>query len=274
MRPYVITEDESSKAVEIVDCLLKCQEDKQIFEICNQQLNNKKEYLKEDRIPIETFNEYRTISDGVKKQVEILKDYKEAFVKKQSATIVIPKQIETELGIEISPFETEIREIKYKEIPRYYGQLIGQTFGELCGLCYPTWWLGRNYWFGLLMHGELGTIGQIPYLALRKYIKSNSVHPIQLFERMKINGFEAGFNIKAPSYQLGYYFPDIFVGEVLNELKNEYKKFHKLGKLVTNFSDKEIKFCEKMVIEGFEWAYKNKLNLIEGDDLVGDFGER
>ena len=123
------------------------------------------------------------------------------------------------------------------------------------------------------MHCELGTIGQLPYLGLRKYIKSKTIHPIQLFEKIKLDGFEVGFNIDAPAYNLGYYFPVLSVGEVLNKIKTEYKKLHNLGKQVTNYDDDQIKFCEKMLIEGFEWANKNKFHLIEGDDLVGCFGQ-
>lgn len=276
MRPYLITEKEISKAVEITDSLLKCEEEQDIVNVFTQQCNKIYDFLNVDETNVQIYEDDITVFDNIKKQIKILKDYRDGFYNKKNVFIEIPKQTQTELGIEVSlSGEMELKEINYREIPKNYGDLIGQTFGELCGLCYPSWWLGRNYWFGLLMKGELGTLGQIPYIGLRRLIKTKSEIPTTLFESVGIPGFEKKFNIYSPSYQLGYYFPGESIFSVSYALKSKYqKRLHSLGKSITNYSDEDIKYCEQMIFESFEWAAKNKYGLIEGDDLVGWMGYR
>jgi hypothetical protein len=276
MRPYLITEKEIKAAVSVVDNLLQCENDQDLIHIFNQQCNRIYDFMDEKEIRIPQYEDNRAVFNSVKEQIAILKQFRKAFQQNEIVSIEVPKQTETKSGICISiNGETEMRVIQYQEIPWHYGELLGQTYGELCGLCYPSWWLGRNYWFGLLFKGELGTFGQIPFMGVRQFLRTHSETPVNLFKTIQMDGFEKGFDINAPFNQLGYYFPAPSVSLLADGLSFKYQKqFHNLGKAVTNYDDEDIAYCEQMVYESFGWASKNQFGLVEGDDLVGWMGER
>jgi hypothetical protein len=276
MRPYLITEKETKAAVTAVDNLFQCENDQDIIHIFNQQCNRIYDFMDEKEIHIPKYEENLAVFDNVKKQIKILKGFRDAHQQNENVSIEVPRQTEIQSGIHISiTGDTEMRVIQQQDIPWHYGELLGQTFGELCGLCYPSWWLGRNYWFGLLLNGELGTFGRIPYLGVRKFLRTHSEDPVTLFKTIKIEGFEKGFDINAPFNQLGYYFPAPSVSLIADGLPSKYEKqLHNLGKAVTNYGDEDIACCEEMVYESFCWASANQLGLVEGDDLVGWVGER
>jgi hypothetical protein len=276
MRPYLITEKEINAAVKVVDNLLACENDQDIIHIFNGQCSRIYDFMDENRINIPKYEENMAVFNNVKKQIQILKGFRDAYQRKENVSIEVPRQADAKSGIHISiAGETEMRLIQYQDIPWHYGELLGQTFGELCGLCYPSWWLGRNYWFGLLLNGELSVFGRIPFLGVRKFLRTHSQHPVNLFQAIKIEGFEKGFDINAPFNQLGYYFPAPSVSLIAAGLPSKYRKqLHDLGKAVTNWDDEDIARCEQMVYESFQWASANQFGLIEGDDLVGWTGER
>lgn len=276
MRPYLITEKELKAAVAAVDNLLQCENEQDIIHIFNQQCNRIYDFMNENEIHIPQYEENLKVFDNVKKQIQILKEFRDAYQRNENVSIEVPKQTDTKSGIHISiAGETEMRVIQPQDIPWHYGELLGQTFGELCGLCYPSWWLGRNYWFGLLLNGNLGALGRIPYLGIRKFLRNHSENPVTLFTSIKIENFEKGFDIYAPFNQLGFYFSAPSVSLIADGLLSKYqKKFHNLGKAVTNYHDEDIARCEQMIYESFQWASANQLGLVEGDDLVGWTGEQ
>lgn len=276
MRPYLITEKEVTAAVQMVDNLLQCRNDQDMIFIFNQQCHRMYDFTDENEIHIPPFEENLKVFDNVKKQIQILKGFRNAYQRKENFSIAFPQQSNAKSGIHISiSGETEMRVIQHKDIPWHYGELLGQTYGELCGLCFPSWWLGRNYWFGLLLKGKLGAVGQIPYLGVRQFLRTHSETPVNLFKTIRIDGFEKGFDINAPFSQLGYYFPAPSVSLIADGLPSKFQKqFHNLGKAVTNYGDEDIAYPEQMVYESFRWASANKMGLVEGDDLVGWTGER
>ncbi len=276
MRPYLITEKDIIPAVKAVDNLLQCDNDQDIIHMFTQQCKRIYDFVGENEIHIPKYEDNLKVFDNVKNQIQILKSFRDSYRRNENVSIEVSKQTETQSGIHISiSGETEMRVIQHQDIPWHYGELLGQTFGELCGLCYPSWWLGRNYWFGLLLNGKLGTLGQIPYLGVRKFLRSYSEHPVVLFKTIKMEDFEKGFDINAPFNQLGYYFSAPSVSLIADVLSSKYQKqFHNLGKAVTHYNDEDITRCEQMIYESFQWASANRLGLIEGDDLVGWTGER
>ena len=276
MRPYLITEKDMTAAANVVDNLLQCKNDQDMIFIFNQQCHRIYDFSDETEIRIPPYDEDPRVFDTVKEQIRILKGFRNAYQRNESFSIPVPKQTNVKSGIHISiNGETEMRVIQRRDIPWHYGELLGQTYGELCGLCFPSWWLGRNYWFGLLLKGKLGIFGQMPYLGLRQFLRTHSETPLSLFKAIRIEGFEKGFDINAPFNQLGYYFPAPSVSLIADSLPSKYQKqFHNLAKAVTNYGDEDIAYPEQMVYESFRWASVNHMGLVEGDDLVGLMGER
>jgi len=213
---------------------------------------------------------------GLRETVRQLKEMKSCFHARRPFTTQMLKQ-ELMDGTDLPVMnldESVTTEIATGEIPRHYGDLLGNTFGRVAGLSEPTWWLGRNYWLGLLAFSNLGMLQKMKYGKVQKAIADHATSPATLFGDIALPKFESGFDLRCPAYSTGLYFGPHKVASLLAALQQSRKDWEELTALVTGYPGELTAGMVRMIEEALMLAASENHGLLEGDELVGSYGLR
>lgn len=170
------------------------------------------------------------------------------------------------------------------ELRRAYGTLTGYGFARLCALCEPTWWLGRDFWPGLLLAWErdLWSFLRSPRSLLpnpgvgrlRELLKEVGESPARPLARLAVSGWEEGFPLLCEGYSSGLHFSSAAVAVVNESLVRERREWARLGTWASGHPPDVVPMILHVVAEAFAWATSRSLGLMEADEIVGAFGER
>jgi len=164
--------------------------------------------------------------------------------------------------------------ISLDEIPEEYGALLGATFGRIAGMCEPTWWLGRNYWIGLMCYSRLGILARMRFANLRNSLSCLGDTPAVLFQEARMAGFEDGFDLCCPGYSTGLLFAADRVDALYELFCSRRDRWEQLSVAVTGYGSRDVRNLMRMVEEALLWASREGCGLLEGDELVGGLGYR
>jgi len=177
----------------------------------------------------------------------------------------------------ISQDETEPHTFAGDELAGAYGQLIGATLGRVLGLSLPTWWMGRNFWIGLLLGGPLSPFAVPPFSSvrrLRKTLIASAQSPAQLFPSLDVPGFSENFPIWCEAYSSGLYFPPASVAEWLSSFDATRASFVRLATVVSGYDKASVQMTVSVIEECLIWCHRHGYGVMEGDELVGSLGYR
>src|SRR4029077_13316521 len=106
---------------------------------------------------------------------------------------------------------TEAVRLQGAALGSQYGGLLGSTLGRLAGVLDPSWWMGRNFWIGLLLAADFGPVARLLQrsgVAVQNAMIAVAQSPALLFASVAVEGFEEGFPIGCDeAYCSGLYFP-------------------------------------------------------------------
>ena len=180
-------------------------------------------------------------------------------------------------GMVVLSQDTHMETIEGETLAQEYGVVLGSTFGRLAGLSEPTWWLGRNYWLGLLLTEDLGRLASWfsrPQFRFQKSLLTFGTNPARLFLDVGAPGFEKGFPIVCEGYSTGLYFPPEAVRPFRSCLAQFASDAVALGVRASGYEASIVANIHSLVFEALDWAEAEGCGLLEGDELVGAYGER
>lgn len=215
--------------------------------------------------------------DAIRKDLLTARRMREAALSGRAYTHEIARQMPFEGMTVMSPEETEPHIFAGAELAEAYGQLIGATLGRILGLCLPTWWMGRNFWIGLLIASRLSPFSAPPFSsvrALRKTLASRARSPALLVPALEIPGFFENFPLGCEAYSSGLYFGREAVSKWLESFEAERAAFVRLGVLATGYDEAPVQLITSVVHECLLWCEREGYGVMEGDELVGSLGYR
>jgi hypothetical protein len=275
-RPYCVTGAAAVDAVKSVKALRACRNAAEAAALLDAEM----QALGPLWAPPENVDELHESTAGawhtLQEEVQRLKQIRACFKAGQPFSIRVLKELEME-GSGLRAFdadESEEREIACAHLPALYGRSLGSALGRLAGLCEPTWWMGRNYWIGLLIHTRLGTLAKVKYSKLCKRIAAAADSPASLFADVALPGYAAGLSLSCDAYATGLYFAPAHIGPLLASLQEQRSDWEALSAQVTGYTPDQVAMIVRMVEEALWWAHDEGCGLIEGDELVGCFGSR
>lgn len=177
----------------------------------------------------------------------------------------------------ISSDKTEPHVFAGHELAEAYGQLIGATAGRLLGLSLPTWWMGRNFWLGLLLGHHLSPMAAPPFSSIRRLrndLLALAESPAVLFPELAVPGFEAGFPLMCEAYSSGLYLSPAAVSRWLASFQKTRPALVRLSVLATGYDENSVQLIVSVVHEALIWCGRHGYGVMEGDELVGSLGYR
>jgi hypothetical protein len=274
-RPYFITAKEPGDVAAIVTALRSCRNEQEAAAIFDEQakaFGNMWSPPEEDRVESSPDEEWQAL----KRNVQKLKQMNLRFQERRPFTIEVFKTATlegTDLQV-MSMDETEPQEIPWSQIPTHYAQLLGSTLGQVAGLCEPTWWMGRNYWIGLLCFSRLGVVQKLKYGKLQKRILDLSANPAVLFPNTGMLDFEKAFDLTCPAYSTGLLFGGDKMAPLLESLQQSRGEWEQLSAHITGYTPIQVSKLVNRIEEAVLWAKSENCALLEGDELVGGLGYR
>lgn len=192
-------------------------------------------------------------------------------------SVEVYKKLEIE-GMEVfSQDETETVSVSGTQLGEHYGSLLGPNFGRLAGLTAPSWWLGRNFWLGLLAGVDLGKFAGVVKRKERKLqetIVSCARNPASLFSSAAVEGFESSFSDVCSGYGTGLYFPGPAIPDLIGTIEEDIDAATRLACEATGYPPDDVRIVIGVVLESLYWARDENCGLLEGDELVGSGGYR
>ena len=215
--------------------------------------------------------------DALLFDLRTIRGMRAAFLAENTYPVEIHKKVEV-AGIEAySQDETETIYVEGTDLARQYGSLVGSTFGRIAGLISPTWWLGRNFWPGLMLGADLGRLSWLskrPESKLQDSIAGSVQMPFTLMDKIAVPGFEGAFSPMCAAYGTGLFFPADSVPTLLDSLEHEMPATVALASRSTGFPQTDAEEMSKVLLESLIWATEQSCGLLEGDELVGSLGYR
>lgn len=268
LRPYCVTETSASAAVDAVDALLAAGDEVKRMSLFEDQLRRLDPSLFATSTGVARYvDDTAEQWAGLKTDVGTLRRMREAALAGRTYEHAFQSREEDDNEDD----DAESHTFEGAALAEIYGQLLGATFGRILGLSLPSWWMGRNVWLGLLVAADLSPF-QLLARRIRKRLTRLAESPSILFSSVAVEGFEAGFPLLCEAYGTGLYFPPAAVRELLPLL--ERKAFVSLGVKATGYNRRVVEQIAGIVHEAFLWASRHGLGLLEGDELVGEYGYR
>lgn len=191
--------------------------------------------------------------------------------------VEVYKEVEVAGMKMLSQGETETTLVEGDELARHYGNMIGPNFGRIAGLSEPTWWLGRNFWLGLMLAIDLGRFALVTKRSQKRlqdrllpYVRN----PAGLFDSVAIPGFQASFSNLCAGFGTGLFIPNECISGLLAELENQKSAAVDLAIQATGYPPGDASVMLNVLLESLYWAKDEGCGLLEGDDLVGSYGYR
>jgi hypothetical protein len=272
LRPYCITETSAAAVVDAVDALLAAGDEVKRQTLFEDQLRRLDPSLFAASAGVSRFvDDTAEQWAGLKADIDTLRRMRESALAGRAYEHELPRrEDDDEDGAEPPTFEGAA-------LAEIHGQLLGATLGRILGLSLPSWWMGRNFWLGLLIAAELSPFQLLPLSGarrVRKQLTRLAQSPAVLFSPVAVEGFEAGFPLICEAYGTGLYFPPAAVRELLPVLERSRKAFVSLGVKASGYERGIVEQIASLVHEAFLWAARHDLGLLEGDELVGAYGYR
>lgn len=275
LRPYLITAPPLSAAVGLVDDLLGCRDAVSVEALLKRQLEPLAyAYRAHERTAVSDVGDWQELAG----ELAEVKRMRAAGLAGDSycSTAGTPTTLEVDGQHLVVNHESDRREslLTADEVPAVYGNSLGSLYGRLVGLSEPSWWMGRDYWFGPLLLAELPPREQRRFTAFRQACLRFVTVPTKLFDRVAVPGCADGFSPLCPGYSTGLYFPPDRLGDFIKLLAKEHDTWTALGQAATGYDKDSLRQVEQSVAEALVWASRHGLGLLEGDELVGTLGRR
>lgn len=272
-RPYLITAQDPREAAETVTELLGLEDDRALDEAFDRELSR----LPSECVdaPVSRKREGDSDWQVIAADLPRVRGMRRAIRSGSGYTIERNKEEDLD-GLTMITEETESVSLEGSELVETYGRLAGYTFARFAAYCEPTWWLGRDYWPGLLA-GSLNPLVALiqPRLrAVQREILKRAESPSILFKRIAEAGFEEGFSLVCEGYSTGLYFPPAAVPAILESLEKDRASWLRLSRRATGYPEEGVVQLTQMVHEAFLWAAKQNVGLLEADEVVGIYGYR
>jgi hypothetical protein len=200
----------------------------------------------------------------IEKELRRLWAMREAIRLDAPFTLDTPKEELIAAGIRILGPESETRWLRGVELRQAYATRAGYIFARLCAKCEPTWWLGRDFWPGLL-------------LAWRWNVWSFLVSPRSLLPSLAglaVPEWEPGFPLLCEGYTSGLYFDPEAVVAVRESLATERRGWVQLGMYASGYPADVVTKLLDVAAEAFQWASSRSCGLMEADEVGGALGYR
>lgn len=274
LRPYCITETSAAAAVDAVDALLAAGDEVRRQTLFEDQLRRLDPSLFATSAGVARYvDDTAEQWSGLKTDIDTLRRMREAALAGRPYEHAFQSREEEDAEDDDAASHT----FEGAALAEIYGQLLGATFGRLLGLSLPSWWMGRNFWLGLLIAAELSPFQLLPLSGarrVRKQLVQLAQSPAGLFSSVAVEGFETGLPLLCEAYGTGLYLPPAAVRELLPRLEGSRKGFVSLGVKATGYERGVVEQIAGIVHEAFLWAARHGLGLLEGDELVGAYGYR
>ncbi|HET9210435.1 MAG TPA: hypothetical protein VFR03_08550 [Thermoanaerobaculia bacterium] len=269
LRPYCVTETSAAAAADAIDALLAAGDEVKRQTLLEDQLRRLDPSLLAASAGVSRFvDDTAEQWAGLKADVGTLRRMREAALAGRTYEHEFQRREEEDGGEDDEP-----QTFEGAALAEIYGQLLGTTFGRLLGLSLPSWWMGRDFWVGLLLAAELSPF-QLFARRVRKRLTQRAESPAGLFSGVAVPGFEAGFPLVCEAYGTGLYLPPAAVRELLPMLEGSRKAFVSLGAKASGYERGIVEQIAGIIHEAFLWAARHGLGLLEGDELVGAYGYR
>lgn len=202
-----------------------------------------------------------------------------ALAHKNGATfpVEVYKEVEVAGMKMLSQDDTETTLVGGDELASHYGNMIGPNFGRIAGLSEPTWWLGRNFWLGLMLVVDLGKFALVTkrkQKRLQDQLVKHVRNPVGLFDPVAIPGYQASFSNLCEAYGTGLFIPSESIAGLLAELEDQKSAAVDLVIQATGYPPADAIIMLNVLLESLYWAREEGCGLLEGDDLVGAYGYR
>ena len=272
LRPYCITETSAAGAVDAVDALLAAGDEVRRQTLFEDQLRRLDPSLLAASAGVA-----RYVDDTAEQWASLKTDVDSLRRMREAALAGRAYEHEFQGREEDDDEDAEPQTFEGADLAEVYGQLLGATLGRLLGLSLPSWWMGRNFWLGLLIAMDLSPFQLLPLSGARRVRKTLfrlAESPEILFPPVAVEGFGAGFPLVCEAYGTGLYFPPAAVRELLPLLERSRKGFVSLCVKAAGYPRGVVEQIAEIVHEAFLWAARHDLGLLEGDELVGEYGYR
>lgn len=279
LRPYCVTETSAAAAVDAVDALLGAGDEVKRQTLFEDQLRRLDPSLFATSAGVARYvDDTAEQWASLKADAGTLRRMREAALAGRRYEHRVQRQeaLEEDDLVMVTE-ETEAMTFEGAALAEIYGQLLGATLGRLLGLSLPSWWMGRDFWLGLLLAAEMSPFQLLPLSGarrLRKQLLRLAQSPADLFPSVAVEGFGAGFPLLCEAYGTGLYLPPAAVRELLPRFEGSRKAFVSLGVKATGYDRGVVEQIAGIVHEAFLWASRHGFGLLEGDELVGAYGYR
>lgn len=274
LRPYLITASSPSEVSETVSRLIAAENDEQRQSIFDAELA---------RLPPALIGppseDPGSDPDWRSLQVHLprLRGMRAAVLDDRAFAIEQNVEREWSGGIRVVTEEKVEVELRGQELAEAYGNLAGYMLARLGAYCGPTWWLGRNFWLGLLLTVTLPAMSILTQRAERRVSKrlgALASSTESLLSTIAVPGFSGGLPLLCEGYSSGLYFNPFSVVTLRDSLASEREPWLHLSEAATGYEREALDQLLQMALESFEWAGRHALGVLEADEVVGEYGYR
>jgi hypothetical protein len=275
LRPYVITSPNSESARVAVSTARYAADESVLDGLFRTEISRVADLTKEGSANhSEQDDEIWTV---LAKDIRTLRGMRTAAVAKVPFIVPVHKREPFADGVDMILEETERTRIEGHELAETYGFLLGATLGRVAGVCEPSWWMGRNFWLGLMIAEEFGLKDRLLHrrlITISDEMTKLASSPGHLFDQIGVDGYEEGFPVGCEGYSSGLIFGSDAV-PAMRELMGQRKDdWIALGARASGYDPSVVSQLYNVVYEAFDWAAHEGCSLMEGDELVGSLGYR
>ena len=271
VRPYLVTAPEPADGARIAGRLLACATDEEIRQILREQVSILGDLWhtpdpEEDEVGREPRDPWESVPGSLRQ----IKHVRWCHESGTPLNVKTAKELESEVpGLRMwSLDQCEITRLSPEQVPAHYGDSLGTLLGYIAGQCGPSWFMGRNYWLGILGYARLGFFAGRRFRRLQEGIRALGASPAPRFQAVALPGFEKGFSVDCPTCGSGMYIPPENVPRLYHLLLESWDDWTALGTRITGYPPQWLAGMQRTVLEALLWAQSAGCGLLEGDDLV------